>query len=67
MTKPERDAVKAEYAELFGADSLALALKCRKSVAWMQNANGNQRVSRARCQAIRDQTVQPNANLRTFR
>jgi len=66
MTAAERNTIRAEYAELFGEANLALALRCRKSAAWMQDAVLNERVSRARCAAIRDQVVTPNRNLTRF-
>ncbi len=66
MTASERDAIRSDYAELFGQGTLDLVLRCRKSIAWMRAECGNERVSRARCMAIREQVVVPNPNLRTY-
>ncbi len=66
MTASERDAVRSEYAELFGQGTLDLVLRCRKSISWMRAECGNERVSRARCKDIREQLVVPNPNLRTY-
>jgi len=63
MAKAERDAIRQTYAGMFGAACLELAIKSRKSAAWMTEAIANERVSRARCAGIRDQQVKPNRNL----
>ncbi len=66
MTASERDAVRSDYAELFGQGTLDLVIRCRKSIAWMRAECSNERVSRARCKDIREQLVVPNPNLRTY-
>jgi len=65
MTRTEKNAIREEYARLYGQACVDLAKRLKKSVAWMQDEIINFRVEQARCTDIRDQVVRPNPNLRS--